>query len=372
MNSFHSVLNRRHFILTTTSSLAVSAFGGFSRTFDLLFGDRVAKASETKASPGKKALKGCVVYYSATGSTAKVAKAIHRGMKGLIACDIFPIKEADPKKMAAYDVIAIGGPIWYSRETANLKLFINKMPDMTGKLCIPFCTHGTGPDGFLYSISKNLLKKSFTIIGWNDWYGSVFHVLHQPKPYLTDGHPDKIDLSEAEAFGKEMAERAQKIYAGEKSLIPEIPIGNNADTLWVPSNMSRSGPGDPGGLPGGSSGSKGVAMPMAAGAIASGAPGGMPGAAKAGASGGMSGSASNNRGRASGGTASGPGGPASGGPPPIVKNSEFPKIDLTKFIYPRCTSCGDNCIMNAIDFSMMAQAVSLNKVGMRTNSKDQA
>jgi multimeric flavodoxin WrbA len=75
-------------------------------------------------SRGEKPLKAVIVYYSATGSTAKVAKAIYRGMKSSMDCDLLKIKKADPKKMAQYDVVGIGGPIWFFRETGNVKLFI--------------------------------------------------------------------------------------------------------------------------------------------------------------------------------------------------------------------------------------------------------
>jgi menaquinone-dependent protoporphyrinogen IX oxidase len=45
-------------------------------------------------------MKGIVVYYSGTGNTAKIAKAIHRGLQTGIACDIVPLKKADPQTMA--------------------------------------------------------------------------------------------------------------------------------------------------------------------------------------------------------------------------------------------------------------------------------
>jgi flavodoxin len=170
-------------------------------------------------------MKGIVVYYSATGSTAKIAKAIHRGMKEVIGCDIVPLKKADPQSLTQYDVIALGAPIWYFREPANVRLFIYSMPKLEGKLCIPFCTHGASPTGFFWSMVPMLLKKGLTIIGYNSWYGSVHQVLHAPKPYLTDGHPYDIDLKEADDFGREMAERSQRIAEGERDLIPKLPKG---------------------------------------------------------------------------------------------------------------------------------------------------
>lgn len=188
-------------------------------------------------------MKGIVVYYSGTGNTQKIAKAIHKGMETVLEkCDIASVKKIDPKDVAKYDVLAIGGPIWYFRETANLRLFAYKMPRLDGKYCVPFCTHGAAPMGFFYSLVPTLVKKGLIIIGWNDWYCGVYQVLHMPKPYLTDGHPDVIDLQEAELFGKKMAERAMKISNGQANLIPKIPKGPKADPLWQPASMAKFEP----------------------------------------------------------------------------------------------------------------------------------
>ena len=45
-------------------------------------------------------MKGIVVYYSGTGNTAKIAKAIHKGMKDVMeVCDIASLKEANPQDL---------------------------------------------------------------------------------------------------------------------------------------------------------------------------------------------------------------------------------------------------------------------------------
>ena len=236
-------------------------------------------------------MKGIIVYYSATGSTQKVAKAIHRGMKEVIECDIAPIKKVNPQDMAKYDLLVIGGPIWFFRETANVRLFIYNMPDMTGKLCVPFCSHGAAPSGFMYSMAHVLKQKNITIIGYGDWYGSVYQVLHMPKPYLTDGHPDDIDLNEAEAFGQEMAARALKIAAGQTELIPDLKQYAEADALW---RLHRFG----GPAPSGEGSDERAAPP--------------------------------------------------GGPRPQPKRT----VNMEKCLYPECTLCVDNCMVKAIDFSV--------------------
>jgi len=180
-------------------------------------------------------MKAIAVYYSATGNTQKIARAIQRGIRDVIGqCDIASINKIEPGELAGYDLVAFGGPLWYWREPSNLRLFAYNMPRMDGKLCALFCCHGSTPCGFYYSLAPVLLKKGLKIIGWKDWYSSMYQVLHLPYPYLTHGHPDRVDLQEAEAFGREMARNAEKIAAGETGLIPEIPKGPDADWLWRP------------------------------------------------------------------------------------------------------------------------------------------
>jgi flavodoxin/Fe-S-cluster-containing hydrogenase component 2 len=347
MGLINSFIGRRQFLIASITSTAALGLGKVTN----LLGPISARGSEREGAKGKKSLKGIVVYYSATGSTGKVAGAIYRGMKSVIDCDVAPIKKADPKKMSKYDVVAIGGPVWYFRETANLRLFVTNMPNMTGKLCVPFCTHGTNPDGFFFSLNQVLQKKAITVIGWDDWYGGCSHVLHQPSPYFTDGHPDEIDLREAEAFGKAMGERAQRIYAGEKGLIPEIPAGADADSLWVPQGFGESrgmGGGSGGGMPGrmpdaGGQGTQmpgaGAAAPAAAAgvAFAGGTPSGMPG----------------------GGPAGGSGEAPRGRPGNANADTMIPTIDITKCVYPRCRSCMDMCLVDAVNLSIVSTAGSV-------------
>ena len=348
-------IKRRSFLYT---AVGVAVAGGLAK----LLGPWRPFAAEKLAANGQKPLKAAIVFYSATGSTLKVAKAIHKGMKPVIDCDYFPIKKADPKKMAKYDLFVLGGPIWYSRETANLKLFVHLMPQMPGKLCVLFCTHGVGPNGFMKSLAQTVLKRNLSIIGWSDWYGGVFHVLHQPKPYHTDGHPDSLDLQEAEAFGRAMAEKAQKIVAGDTHLIPEIPT---TGTLWTSMEMGMggggvsapqpgaAGGGAPSGAPGGGPSAPAGKMPgktMAAGLAVAGAPGrstapaGPSGSSAAGGPGGS-------------GAPSGPspaGGQSSGGGGDIVRSTKLPSFDMTKCAYPRCDACVDLCPVDAINIAVNA------------------
>jgi Fe-S-cluster-containing hydrogenase component 2 len=247
--------------------------------------------------------------------------------------------------MDQYDIVAMGGPIWYNRETINIDKFIYEMPRMDGKYFVPFCTHGVGPNGFMYNITRASRNMGFVTLGWRDWYGSVFHVLHQPKPYFTDGHPDKVDLADAEVFGREMAERALRIHGGETGLLPDIPEGPDADTLWKPVKMER--PENMAAMMGAMAGGDGPEMPAGEGAPGGGPQGGMPEGGRGQGPGGQA----PPEGARGGGEAGADERPGMG--MSTMGTGYYPKIDLSRCVYPRCRLCMDICVQGAIDIKYL-------------------
>jgi flavodoxin len=168
-------------------------------------------------------MKAVVIYSSQTGNTEKIAYAIQRGVKQVTGqCDSLKMKETNPKRLYEYDLIGIGAPTHGSKEPAWVDTFVKNMRYVGGKHCFTFSTHGTLPANFFASIIPKLKKKGLIVIGYDDWYGSGNHA-QNPGPWYTEGHPDEIDLEEAEAFGREMVMRSARISHGETNLIPEVP-----------------------------------------------------------------------------------------------------------------------------------------------------
>ncbi|MFC1534710.1 EFR1 family ferrodoxin [Thermodesulfobacteriota bacterium] len=173
-------------------------------------------------------MKSMIIYFSQTGNTKKVALAIHKGMSQVAdQCDLATVKEVeakefDIKQLVNYDLIGVGSPVWGIPIPNNFKKMIESMPDLKGKHAFAFCTHGCAPAYFFPQVVRFLVRKGLNVIATRDWYGSVSLPV-APKPYLTDGHPDDIDLMEAEEFGKEIVERSRRVSAGETKLIPPIP-----------------------------------------------------------------------------------------------------------------------------------------------------
>ncbi|MFC1921344.1 EFR1 family ferrodoxin [Chloroflexota bacterium] len=166
-------------------------------------------------------MKCIIIYFSLTGNTKMVTKAIQRGMNGLVdCCDLVKLKDVDVQKLHDYDLIGLGSPVW-SGPPVNVRIFLRNLPIIEGKHAFTFTTHGATPERFFPMVCKTLTEKGLTVIGINDWYGSG-NMPISPKPYLTDGHPDETDIREAEEWGKEIAERSRRIYAGETDLIPDL------------------------------------------------------------------------------------------------------------------------------------------------------
>jgi flavodoxin/NAD-dependent dihydropyrimidine dehydrogenase PreA subunit len=169
-------------------------------------------------------LKTAIVYYSLTGNTEKITEAIQFGIKQITGqCDIIKIKEANPKGLYDYDLIGFGAPVYGGKEPINVAAFIKDIRFLGGKQAFVYSTHCTMLFNFFPSIMPKLIEKGLTIIGIGDWFGSHFTPPTSESPYMTDGHPDEIEMKEAEAFGREIVERSKRIAAGETNLIPVVP-----------------------------------------------------------------------------------------------------------------------------------------------------
>lgn len=167
-------------------------------------------------------MKCAIVYYSMSGNTEKVAKRIQAGViEAAGNCDLLELRDTNPRKLHEYDLMGIGAPV-FRAEPINVAAWIKDMWGVGGTHCFVFSTHGTIPDLFNHSIIKKLKKRGLVVIGVDDWYAEVYIPWH-PEPYPTSGHPDEIDLAEAQAFGREMVERSKRVSAGETDLIMKTP-----------------------------------------------------------------------------------------------------------------------------------------------------
>jgi ferredoxin len=178
-------------------------------------------------------LKSIVIYYSQTGNTKKIAQAIQQGVAQQAGqCDIARLREIKPEDWVNYDLIGIGSPVWSSCPTTNVVYHIKSLPPtVKGKHAFFYCTHGALPGRCIIRGVKPLQEQGLTVVGWKDWYGGASFPRHA-KPWFTDGHPDAIDLAEAESFGAAMADHSRKIFQGLTDIIPTLPSPEASDQIY--------------------------------------------------------------------------------------------------------------------------------------------
>jgi NAD-dependent dihydropyrimidine dehydrogenase PreA subunit len=141
------------------------------------------------------------------------------------------LRKTDRGDLAGYDLIGIGSPVRLGKMPVELKGFIDNMNGLQGRHCFVFNTHAALPVGFMKECVNALKDKGLIVIGFKNWYCTVY-LPYVPKPYFTDGHPDDIDLKEAEDFGREMVARSRRIHAGEVNLIQRLPEGEEYDRIY--------------------------------------------------------------------------------------------------------------------------------------------
>jgi len=170
-----------------------------------------------------------------SGNTRKIAEAIHAGISGNgERCDIVRLRDVNKRDLESYDLIGLGSPVINQKEPPNVTDFIeNNLVSIDGKHGFAFCTHGTYPGRYLSRVVPAMIQRGLILLGWNNWFCSaVYPVI--PKPYFTDGHPDAIDLKEAEDFGREMTERSRRLSLGESQVVPVFPKGKEYDEIYNP------------------------------------------------------------------------------------------------------------------------------------------
>ena len=93
-------------------------------------------------------MKSIVIYFSQTGNTEKVGKAIAAGIEEVTGqCDVSEIRRVSPLGLKDYDLIGIGSPV-FGQCPDNVLEFGRQLKFVGGKHAFTFCTHGTSPKRF--------------------------------------------------------------------------------------------------------------------------------------------------------------------------------------------------------------------------------
>jgi flavodoxin/ferredoxin len=231
MSEKNSDLTRRKFMAMSSAAIAaplVMKMAGTAPNVE-------AAEKEVSKEPDKnyKDMKCLVIYYSQTGNTKKIAQALQKGIINQTGqCDLARVKEIKPEELAKYDLIGIGAPTWSSCPSPIVIYFIKSLPaSLKGKHFFWYSTHGIYPGRCVMRGVQPLLDQGMTVLGWKDWYGQASLPGHG-KPWFTDGHPDEIDLAEAESFGAAMVVHSHAISGGQTDIVPTLHSKDASDQVW--------------------------------------------------------------------------------------------------------------------------------------------
>jgi len=146
-------------------------------------------------------MKSIVIYYSETGNTEKIAKAIAVSL----GADLKRIEEIKTDDVSNYDLICLGTPVHSAAPAKIVRRFLKELPDLSSKKGAAFCTmHAFGDKRTFRIIKENFEAKGISFIDGFSCIGLSRLVANFGPRIFNRGRPNEKDLKNAEAFGKKI------------------------------------------------------------------------------------------------------------------------------------------------------------------------
>lgn len=105
-------------------------------------------------------MKPCVLYFSRTGNTKRMAEAVSESTKA----PAFNIASSEPSVVEDFDLLIVGTPVEGSRPAKEALAFVERLPKTEGKKAILFCTHLFWKGSTFKVLEKELSSKGYDTI----------------------------------------------------------------------------------------------------------------------------------------------------------------------------------------------------------------
>lgn len=169
-------------------------------------------------------MKVLVTYFSQTGNTEKIAKAICEVAAQDNEAELKKLEEVSAADIAGYDFVFVGSPLHAANLSTPVKEFLGAMQAGSGQKLAGFITHfapaypGQAMDGFTEPITTACQEKGIEYKGCFDCQGALTEALHEAvkkSQNSTDeqwaemvkqmtGHPNDEDVAKAKEFAREV------------------------------------------------------------------------------------------------------------------------------------------------------------------------
>jgi flavodoxin/ferredoxin len=152
-----------------------------------------------------------IAYYSQHGTTAQVAERIAEGLRAAqYQVDLHSIKHDRPTPIDDYSLVGIGSPVYFCTMPLNVRAYLNSLPQLNGVPAFVFVLHGSDPGATSTMIRRALVRKGARDLGFYRCFGAELNYGFLNRGYLfSPGHPTTEELAQAEAFGYQVAARAE-------------------------------------------------------------------------------------------------------------------------------------------------------------------
>ncbi len=143
-----------------------------------------------------KLMKLLILYYSQTGNTEKMARAVENGAKSVAGVNVELKYFASPEDLGESDGIILGMPTYHHDVGMEMKRLFEELAvkevNLKGKIGAAFGSYGWSGEapGMLLEIMKNKFKMEII-----------------DPPLLAKYNPDKKSLEECRKLGKTVAEK---------------------------------------------------------------------------------------------------------------------------------------------------------------------
>jgi flavorubredoxin len=140
-----------------------------------------------------------ILYYSRTGNTEKMAKAVAEGAKTFPSVEVELTYHATPEQLKEFDAIIVGTPTYHHDTTTDIKKLFEeaaiKNIDLKGKVGAAFGSYGWSGEApkMVLEIMKNKFEMNVT----------------EP-PLLVRYTPDTVGLQKCREFGQRIAGKLVK------------------------------------------------------------------------------------------------------------------------------------------------------------------
>jgi len=141
-----------------------------------------------------------ILYYSRTGNTEKMAKAVAEGAKTVPKVEVELNYYVAPETLSNFDAILVGIPTYHHNMTVDMKMLLEEAAvrnvNLKGKIGASFESYGWSGEApkLVLEIMKNKFEMQVT----------------EP-PLLIKYTPDQTGLENCREFGKKIAERLMHI-----------------------------------------------------------------------------------------------------------------------------------------------------------------